>query len=149
VVANFYLDVKSTIDKIAVSLATVLKVGFVELDDTVNVAEKLATAEPMIVYQMIALEENPRDPLYELTFAIGAKTTSDPANYDLATLVSAIKDVLKEDESWDIGDYSGTEDPSAMTGYFYVSSVQVNPQMFDGMAGIRMLDVRAQAVRYP
>ena len=147
--SQFYLSIKSTIDKVATDLAHNLGIGFVELDDTSMVDSMLGSPDSLIVYQMVGLQPDPIDPLYRLSFAVGAKTTSDPANYDLATLIAAITDVIAEGEQFDVMNYSGASQPTVKEGFFLISNAQVDPQMFDGLAGIRMLSVQAQAQRFP
>lgn len=146
--SDFYLHVKSTLDKVVVDIAGSLGIGFVELDDTVNVEEALSSPADLVVYQMIGMSEAPMDPLWNVTMAIGAKTTTDAANYDLAAIISTIKDTFKKGRTFWVRDYSGTTAPVDNTGYWYITDVQVDPQMFDGASGIRMLNVRASAVRY-
>jgi hypothetical protein len=147
-VSDFYLSVKSTLDKLAVDISNGLGIGFVELDDTVNVENKLASPADLVVYQMIGMDEFPSDPLYMVTFAIGAKTTTDPANYDLAEIISAVKDRVHRGAGIDVRDYSGSSAPTSVDGNLYVTETRVDPQMFDGMSGIRMLSVRAAATSY-
>jgi hypothetical protein len=148
-VSDFYLAVKSTIDRIAVDLATALSIGFVELDDTVNVERLLSSPADLVVYQMVGMDEAPKAPLYMVTFSIGAKTTTDPANYDLAEIVSAVKAVVNKGASFQVKDYSsGTAPPTEVVGSLLITSTGVDPQMFDGASGIRMLSVRAAAMDY-
>lgn len=144
---DFYVEVKSTIDRLAVDIAETLGIGFVELDDTVNVDEMLASPDDLIVYQMVGMEESPMDPLWNLTFQIGGKTTSDSANYDLAAIIGAVRGVVSKGESVDIYDYSGISAPTIKEGYMYFSEVAVDPQAFEGASGIRMLSVSASTVR--
>ena len=145
---DFYLPVKSTVDKIAVDIANSLGIEFVELDDTVNVEQKLSSPRDLIVYQMIGMNGAPTEPLWSINFAIGAKTTTDSANYDLAEILSAIKLVVENGQTFDVRDYSGIEAPTESEGYFYVVDSRVDPQMFDGASGIRMLSVRAMGVHH-
>jgi hypothetical protein len=147
------MSVKSTLDKIAVDIADGLGIGFVELDDTLNVEAAISSTADMIVYQMIGMDEAPMDPLWNVDFAIGAKTTTDPANYDLASILSTIKTTVKKGETIMVKDYSAEAYPAPLTppadvGYLYITDTRVDPQMFDGAAGIRMLAVKAAGVRY-
>jgi len=147
-VSDFYLSVKSTLDRIAVDIANGLGIGFVELDDTVNVEQRLASPADLVVYQMIGMDEAPCAPLYRLTFAIGGKTTTDPANYDLAEIMSAVKTRIHRGASFDVKDYSKSAPPSVAEGNLYITETGVAPQMFDGASGIRMLSVSAAAMSY-
>lgn len=144
---DFYMSVKSTIDRLAVDIATSLSIGFVEIDDTVNIEEKLGSSDDLIVYQFVDMAEDPGDPLWMLSFEIGGKTTSDAANYDLAGIVSKIRSFVNKGDYIDVMDYSGVSEPTVKEGYLYFADVSVDPQAFDGASGIRMLSVQGKAVR--
>ena len=144
---DFYEVVKSTVDKLAVDIAVTLGIDFVELDDTVNVDEKLASSDDLIVYQMVGMEESPIDPLWTLNLQIGGTTTGDSANYDLAAIIGAVRQVVHKGATVGIYDYSGLSAPTVKEGYAYFSEVAVDPQAFDGASGIRMLSASASVVR--
>ena len=144
---DFYEVVKSTVDKLAVDIANNLSIAFVELDDTVNVDDKLASPADMIVYQMVGMEESPIDPLWNLNIQIGGKTTGDSANYDLAGIIGGVRALVYKGADIDIMDYSGVSAPTVKEGYIYITDVAVDPQAFDGASGIRMLNVNASVVR--
>jgi hypothetical protein len=146
-VTDFYVAVKSTIDKLAVDIAASLSIDFVEMDDTVNIDEKLASPADMVVYQMVGMEESPMDPLWTLHVQVGGKTTGDSANYDLADIIAGIRTFISKGESIDVMDYSGVSAPTVKEGYIVFTDVAVDPQAFDGASGIRMLNVNAGAVR--
>ena len=76
--AGFYEKVKSTVDKLASDIAADLSVQLVELDDTVNVDEALASAADLIVYQMVSMDENPIDPIWDLVFEMEQKSRPTP-----------------------------------------------------------------------
>ena len=146
--ANFYLVVKSTIDKIAHDIATQHGIGAVELDDVTNVQQALASEDDLIMFQFVDMQPRPNDPLYELQFEIGVKTTSDSANYDLATLLSSVQDEVTIGDTFFVQDFSTTTPPTNDLGYIYITGVQTDPQAFDGAAGVRMQSVYAKAVRF-
>lgn len=146
--SDFYLSVKSTLDRLAVDVANSLGISFVELDDTVNVESKLSSPDDLVVYQLIGMDEDPQDPLWSINFAVGAKTVTDPANYDLAAILSAIKQVFKKGETFQVLDYSGTVAPTQSRGYIHITATAVDPQMFEGASGLRMLRVSAAGVNY-
>jgi hypothetical protein len=146
-VADFYEIVKSTVDKIAVDIAESLNIAFVEMDDTVNIDEMLASPDDMIVYQMVGMEEEPIDPLWSLHIQIGGKTTTDKANYDLAAIIGGIRQVVKKGDYVDVMDYSEAAAPTVKEGYIHFTEVAVDPQAFDGASGIRMLNINARTVR--
>ena len=145
---DFYLPVKSTIDKIVVDIARSLGIGFLELDDTVSTDNALSSPDDYVVYRFVGMDEEPRDPLWLVAFEVGAKTTTDPANYDLAQIMSAIKEVIATGKAFTVYDYSGVAQPTTPAGDLYIVDARVDPQMFDGVAGIRMLSVQARAANY-
>ena len=144
---NFYLSVKSTIDRLAYNIASSLGVAQVELDDTVNVDELLGSPDNLIIYQQLGMDEDPIDPIWSLNFDIGVKTTSDAANYDMATLVGGVHNLLSKGSFFNVMDYSGQEAPTEVEGYVYVSDMTLDPQAFDGASGIRMWTIQGRAVR--
>lgn len=144
--AGFYLPIKSTLDKLAIDIATQLGVGWAEIDDTTNVEEALASPDDLLLYQLVDVRGN--DPLFDVQFTIGVKTVTDSANYDLAGLLDALWEAIGVDDTFYIRDYSGVAAPTADLGYFYISEVQTDPQAFDGASGIRLQTVIAKAVKY-
>ena len=92
--SDFASAIKSTIDKFGVDLASSYMgtgVPFVDLDDTVNAENVLQSDVSAILWRLLQMDESPADPLWSLAFSIGAKTTSDPGNYELMALIDAIR----------------------------------------------------------
>lgn len=144
---EFTSYVKSTIDKYGVDIAQAYGgVGFVDLDDTVKVAELMSSTQSAIVWTMLTLGEDPIAPLYSLTFGIGAKTTTDPGNYNLSELLDAVKLVIKKGSTLPLKDYSPDGDGTTTRGTMTVTDVFVDPQLFDKESGIRLISVTARAV---
>ncbi|RLA43137.1 MAG: hypothetical protein DRR06_12870, partial [Gammaproteobacteria bacterium] len=86
---NFPVALKSTVDKIGYDLAQAESpaVEFVDLDNVVNTTALLKTDDTALIWSMGLLVPTPRDPLYSVSFHIGARTVNDPANYDIMLLV--------------------------------------------------------------
>lgn len=147
--ANFYLAVKSTIDFIAHTLATAHGIRAVEIDDVTNVESALAGSDDLIMFQLVDMQPDPSDPLYNLQFEIGVKTTSDSANYDLATLLSSVQDEIAVEDVFFVQDHSTVNPATEDLGYIYITGSQVDPQAFEGLSGVRMQTVYAKVVRYP
>lgn len=145
---DFYLAVKSTIDKIAHDLATSKGIEAVEIDDVTNVENALASPADLVMFQFVDMQPEPADPLYALQFEIGIKTTADKGNYDLARLLSSVQDTVATDNTFHFRDYSTPTPPTEDVGYMYITGVQTDPQAFDGASGIRLQSVYAKAVRY-
>ena len=146
--SDFILPVKSTVDKIAIDLATTMGVDHLDLDDMVNFAEKMEGPNDLLVWEMVNMREVPRDPLWELDFAIGAKTVHDSGNYDIADFINTISQTLFKEASFDVYDYSGTAAPTQKLGNIYITNVNLDPQEFDRQAGVRVITVRGKAMRF-
>lgn len=145
---SFELYVKSTIDRMAYDISVELGVTkLADLDDTVNLASILANDEPAIVWQLITLDPSPRDPLYQVQFGIGAKTTADPANYKMMSLVAAMQHNFEVGSRIVIKDYSTTTPPTTDKGYLTVTEAPLSPQEFDNESGLRMYTVTGRAMR--
>ncbi len=145
---QFTVALKSSIDKILVDIALAEGVEFVDLDDAVNTEALFKTQKDAIVWEFNVLQESPRDPLYAAAFNVGARTVEDSSNYDILKLSGALGEVFKEGNSIDIYDYTPETGPLGdKGGYFMVSEITMNPQLYDRMSGIRMITVSGRAVR--
>ena len=146
---SFYMPVKSTLDKLGSDIAKSISstLDFVELDDTVNVQERLQSNKAAIVWSLDAFDEDPQDPLYALSFSIGAKTTADAGNYYMAQLIDAVNGTVFSGAFIPVFDYSGTTPPTQQLGNIIVTDVVVNPQQSDAQHGLRMIHVNAKAIR--
>lgn len=146
--SNFYLKVKSSIDKMAHDIASSLAITAVELDDITNVQDELASPADLVLFSIDDMQPAPADPLYVLRFQIGVKTTQDSGNYDLSTLLSVVQEEVALGDTFYLRDYSTVSMPTEDMAFMYVTDVQTEPQEFDGLAGIRMQRVFARIVRY-
>lgn len=145
---NFPVALKSTVDKIGYDLAQAESpaVEFVDLDNVVNTTALLKTDDTALIWSMGLLVPTPRDPLYSVSFHIGARTVNDPANYDIMLLVGKLKEVFNVDSFVDIHDYTGVS-VGPKLGVLRISRVAVMPQEFDKVSGIRMISLEAKAQR--
>jgi len=147
---DFVIAVKSTIDKVGKDLSTSLGIpDFVDLDDTVNVADVLSGTKSAVVWRFMNLDEDPIDPLYALSFMIGIKTTSDVSNYSMLNFISTVKSNFSVSGKLKIRDWSGTVVPDMTTdmGYMFFTDSGVDSQVLDRESGVRMLTVEARAAR--
>lgn len=145
---DFLLYVKSTIDKFGSDLAAALSVTKkVDLDDIVNTTELLASEDTAIVWEVTTLNDAPVDPLYDLIFSMGVKVTGDPSNYNMMKLLSSVHNLFPQGSNHLIFDYSGDVAGTDQKGDFTVVDVRVDPQQFDRVSGIRLVSIRAKAVR--
>lgn len=151
---SFYNKVKSTIDKIGTGVAAQLRglhqgmtIEAVNLDATTGVEEILSSSNPAVVWQLVSLTEAPVDPLYDLMFLMGIKTTSDVSNQLMSSLISVVQETLPCREVLEIKDYSGVEAPTQIAGRMIITRSGVEEQEFDKSSGMRMIGVYAKADR--
>lgn len=148
---TFYLEVKSTLDKLMTDLIPVLQavdpnLSGADLDDFRQTDHILASSDASLVWQLVSLEQDPRDPLWEFKFYVGVKTTEDKANYNLAELMALAMKDFTVNNSFDIADYSGAT-ASAKRGSATIIRHETNPQMFDHQSGIRLTMVCCKVIR--
>lgn len=142
---DFAMDLKSTLDKIGHDFAAALGAEPIDLDGATNVEEVLTEDGPAVVWKLLSLSESPRAPLYLLDFLLGAKTTNDVGSYQLMSLLEGLS--ISQGDTITVRDYSGAS-ASDPTGEFFITAVEMNPQAFDALAGIRLFGIQARAVRF-
>lgn len=145
----FLVAVKSTLDKLGndLALSQVTPTKFVDLDDATAVEAVLTSTEDAILWELSSFDVAPVDPLYRVEFNIGARTTNDPANYNILKLAGKVREVFQIGSKIEIRDYSG-DTASSPLGFLFVTFIAVNPQVYDRVSGIRMISVSAKAQRY-
>lgn len=145
---SFPVALKSTIDKVGYGLgqAETPSIKFIDLDNVVNTTELLTSEDTAYVWSMAVLAEAPTDPLYAVSFQIGARTVNDPANYDIMLLAGKLKEVFNVGSSIDIADYTGAV-AGPKIGVLTISNVTVLPQEFDKVSGIRLISLEGRAQR--
>jgi len=142
----FLLAIKSTIDKLAGELATTEGLSLIDLDNTVEMQELFSSEDNAVVWEYGTLAAEPRDPLYMLTFNIGARTVKDSANYNILSLTGKVQELFKVCSRIEVKDYSGLVESGVM-GYIMPNHAAVTPQQYDKVSGIRMMTVTARAQR--
>lgn len=153
---DFPLMLKSTVDKLvndkcAALLARFPTLQWAEVDDMAHTDEVFKSDEPALLWQFGALTPRPRAPMYDFEFAVGAKTTQDPGNYTLITLLSEIREVFAQGMDVQIYDYTlVATDPVSLVkrGYLMVASNEIESQKFDKQSGIRYAVVQGKVVSY-
>jgi hypothetical protein len=143
---SFVMAVKSTIDKIASDAATELGCAVIDLDNAVNIQELVNSPDPAIITRFMSLDEDPIDPLWTVQFYIGAKTAQDPGNYALIQMIESFRSLIRKGSYIDCYDYSGVTASSNKVGLATVADCTVEPHMFEGMAGVRLYQVRARII---
>ena len=142
---TLYMEAKSTLDFLMYQLLDKIQPEFPELkatdlDDVTRVAEVVGGTSPALVWKFGELEASPSDPLYTLSFYVGAKTTQDSGNYKLSDLLTHVSAQFAKDSSFEIRDYSG-EPVSDVTANTFIVSSGIAPQQFDHQSGMRLLQV--------
>ena len=148
---DYLIHVKSTLDKVMNDLVTSLGATYpglkgVDIDNMVESDEAFKAENPTLLWQFLALRPVPRDPLYNLEFLVGAKTTSDAANYTLTSLTNDLRQSFEVEQRIEVGDYSG-ETAVLDTGYFLIIENTFTPQQYEHMSGIRFFSIRARGAR--
>lgn len=145
---DFISYVKSTIDKVGVDIATTFgpDTKFMDLDNVVDMAEIATGDAGAIVWVMLSLAEAPMSPLYAVQFGIGAKTSLDGGNYNMVTLLDAVKAVMAKGKTITLKDYTPGGDGATPRGTMTITDVSVNEQLFDKASGLRLISVSGMAV---
>lgn len=145
--AMFPLYVKSTISALCQTLATELGAERVDLDDLVNVEEVLTGKKACILHEMNVCRPKP-DPMWEVSFNVGAKTSDDPGSYKLIEYYARVQDLFSPRSNFTVYDYSVEEgtDPVRM-GWMTVVEGQGGAQQLSERSGIRLVTVTMRGVR--
>ncbi len=144
---EFIMHVKSSLDRFANDLvASSSADDGVNLDDVVNINELMESENNTILWQLVSVEEDPKDPLYVVQFSIGAKTSGDSANYDLIAFQTKVNDVFHKDAIFDLYDYSQGAQVNKK-GSMTITRSAMTPQEYDNQSGIRMQTFTAKAFR--
>ena len=146
---TFLLAIKSTIDKLGNDLALSLTPPalFVDLDDATATEAALASETNTIVWSLGEFQEDPRDPIYRLSFDIGPRTCNDPSNYTILALTGKVKALFVPGSAIAIKDYSGAL-ATATQGTLFITDVSVNQQVYDKTSGVRLVSIYARAQRW-
>lgn len=144
--SKFPLAVKSTIDYIAMQIASPINLTVVDMDAAGLFAELLESDETAIVWAIGSLSEAPMDPLWYVDFDIGVKTSLDPAQYKSLDVLGALTNTFKVGMQFEIKDYSGDE-VGDLYGSLFISSVITSPSQPDRLSGIRLINVQARVMR--
>jgi hypothetical protein len=148
--SEFIKPMKSTIDQLGVAIGANYMAGdiaVIDLTDNVNVEELLASPDPAIVWELGTMNPAPREPMWDVSFVIGAKTAKDPARYEQMSLIEAVNAAVKQGSDIQVRDYSG-ETAGAIVGYLHITWVGLDPAQGDRFSGVRLVSVRGKAVSY-
>lgn len=144
--ATFLVSVKSTIDKLANTLAVSLGLPYVDLDDTTTAATLFKSEDSAILVEFNTLEPDPIDPLYAGSFHIGARTVQDPGNYSILKLVGLVEELFPKGARILVYDSFEVAE-TGLQGVIVPGNVVVTSQQYDLSSGIRLLAVSFKAQR--
>jgi hypothetical protein len=145
---DFYMIMKSTLDKHCNELiASSGADAGANLDDIQEAVELFHTDQNAILWQLINADEQPRDPLYHVVFAIGGRTTNDSGNYNLISLQTAVNAVFHKGKEIELYDYSGPIQ-SVLKGCLTITQAGLTPQESDNESGLRMQIFTGRAFRF-
>lgn len=146
--ASFPLDLKSTLDFNAAALATSLGLPFVDLAAASFESDILESDQPAICWEFATIQEVPIDPMWEVTFDLGAITMLDPAQYVSLDIVGKISDTFKQGTRIPIFDYTHATASTIPLGVMTITHSSVIPQQQSEASGVRFVTVTAKALRF-
>ena len=148
--ALFVQALKSTLDKAGHDLAVAQTpdILYVDLDDVAQSSVLFAGESNAIVLGSLLLNEHPKDPLYSISFQMGARTVTDPSNYQMMDLVGQVNTLFDKGSVVPIFQFATAGSVGAQAGYFLVTDISVGDHMFEKMSGIRLLTIQGRAVRF-
>ena len=145
---NFGLALKSTIDFYAKQVADVKGLPFMDLASAQIDVSIIESDKPAICWELGEFEEFPFDPLWTLSFDIGAMTALDPSQYISLDITGAISQMFKVGSDFEIRDYSGDVAGTDVVGKFTIVQTGAAPPQQDRIVNVRFIHVAARAVRY-
>ena len=143
--ALFTLALKSTIDKILADYAQLQGINVIDLDDPVLSSELFKSHADAVVWRLMTVTPEP-DPMYGVSFIVGARTVRDLSNYNLLSLVGGLSDTFDEGKSVPIYDYSG-DTVSDRKGVMLVTQVIMDPQIEKDNSGVRFVQIDGKCIR--
>ena len=146
---DFVVALKSTLDREGKQIADTLGVEhFVDLDDSVNATEALTGPDDVVMWRLLTYDDSPVDPLYQVGFVMGIKTSADPSNYRLLTFMGEVKDRFEVGDSMFVKDWTGTAEPTVDLGRLFFVTSGIDTQALEADSGFRLLPVTAMVQRF-
>lgn len=152
------MHVKSSIDyfasrlasKISAELGTTFEV--MDLDTAADLQKEFASDNNAVLIELLSVVDDPRDPLYEISFTVGIKVSSSQEPYTLMKALSFIHDELPADGSIPVKDYSVAAagfdpDAASQTGCIMPIEVSTGDQLSFPTGSSRVYHVKAKGQR--
>lgn len=146
---DFQLSVKSTIDYWAKQVADAVGLPFLDLDGSEFQSAIVESDQPAICWEFSTIQEDPKDPMWFVSFDIGAMTMLDPAQYISLDLVGKLIDQFKVGSRIAVRNYSGVSMPVSDVGAMLIVSAGITPQQQDKTTGFRFVSIMARVTRWP
>lgn len=156
----FELALKSTMDYLCGQVADMIrKSGDPDLtnlladglDNLVTIDANSKNKNPAILWQMGHLKPAPLAPLFEVSFSVGVKTTSDDANYVMSKVLSMLANHFKVSMDFQVYDYSvRAEDLQGQPplGVLLITDTNSSPMLFDNQSGLKLLDLDCKVMQF-
>lgn len=145
---NFQLAVKSTIDYRTKQLANSLSLPFLDLDGSEFNNDTFESDQPALCWEFSSMTEDPMDPMWTVSFDLGAMLLLDPSQYISLNYVGKLMDSVKVGTRIPILNYSGVNQPSTVEGVLTVVAAGTVPQQSDRITGFRFISVLCRASRW-
>lgn len=145
---TFGLALKSTIDYHAKRVADGKGLPFMDLAAAQIDSSVIESDKPAVCWELGEFEEFPMDPMWMLSFDIGAMTALDPSQYISLDITGAISQMFRVGTSFDILDYSGEVLEPEVLGRFTITQTGAAPPQQDRIVNVRFIHVSAKAIRY-
>ena len=142
------LALKSTIDKMLLELATSKGYGFFDLDGIYQDTGSINTLSPAIAWSFQVWAESPRDPLWEMSFEAGARTSEDLSQYDSMRIAGEVISLFTAGTDFEIFDYSLEVEGTTPLGRLWVTNSMVVPVVFSDSSTLRMGNIQAKVLRF-
>jgi hypothetical protein len=142
------LALKSTIDKRLLALATEKGYGFFDLDGIYQDTGSINTVSPAIAWAFQVWAESPKDPMWEMSFEAGARTSEDLSQYDSMRIAGQVVSLFPSGEDFEIFDYSSSIAGTTALGRVFITHSMVVPVVFSDSSTLRMGNIQAKVLRY-
>jgi hypothetical protein len=142
------LALKSTIDKRLLELATEKGYGFFDLDGIYQDTGSINTLSPAVAWAFQVWAESPKDPMWEVSFEAGARTSEDLSQYDSMRIAGEVVSLFPSGEDFEIYDYSLAVAGTTPLGRVFIIHSMVVPVVFSDSSTLRMVNVQAKVLRY-
>lgn len=145
---EFLLAVKSTLDKEVADLSIALGKYFFDLDGSHMQTDKVESQNDALACSFSGSNEYPRDPFYQVSFDVYAKTSADVSQYNSLLIVSRITSRFAVGASFKVRNYSSITPDPQVRGLITCTEAASSGAGFDKTSGFRPVTVSALVHRF-